>query len=143
MAVNQAKSLLFSERRREFDVGLNVISNAQFVVSAATIKSSMLRGQTAEMSSAKIYKLDSLSNNLESLSVKSQIEDFLPQGKHISSKKSFKNIKEFMAYLTLLYNRMNKLKPDASRPYVALEKRDEYQKLQNELKSATQSDILA
>lgn len=124
-------------------MGPNTINTAPFVATLATAKASLLRGQAANILPKKTYTQDIVSSNLESLSVKSQVEDFLPQGKHISSKKSFKNIKEFMAYLTLLYDRLNKLKPDASQPYIALEKKDEYQKLKNEIKIATQSDILA
>lgn len=124
-------------------MGLNTINNTPFVATLATAKASLLRAKTPDLQPTKVYKDDSLSINLESFAVKSQVEDFLPQGKHMSSKKSFKNIKEFMAYLTLLYNRLNKLKPDASQPYIALEKRNEYQKLKNEIKIATQSDILA
>jgi hypothetical protein len=78
-----------------------------------------------------------------SFSVTTPIEDYLPQGKHISTKKKFKNLKEFMGYMLLMYNRMKKIEDKSNGFFAPMENKAEYQKLKGEIQSLSKADILA
>lgn len=85
-----------------------------------------------------------------SFSVTSPIEDYLSQGKHVSSKKHFKNNKEYIAYLLLLDARMKKIEEKNNGQsggqgagfFAPLEDRAEYNKLKNEMSELTSANIL-
>ncbi len=89
---------------------------------------------------------DTISIDPKSFSVSSPIEDYLPQGKHISSKKHFKNNKEYIAYLLLLDARMKKIEQKNGNTvtgfFAPLESRAEYNKLKNEMSELTSANIL-
>lgn len=77
------------------------------------------------------------------LSVQSPIEDYLPQGKHISTKKSFKSLREYIGYMLLLSQKYDHLRPALGDMNVKLEDRKEFEALRDEIRTLSQSDILA
>ena len=89
---------------------------------------------------------DTVSIDPTSFSVTSPIEDYLPHEKHISSKKKFKNNKEYIAYLLLLDARMKKIEQKNGGAktgfFAPLENRTEYNKLKNEMSELTSANIL-
>ena len=78
-----------------------------------------------------------------SFSVQSPIEDYLPQGKHISTKKSFKSLREYIGYMLLLSQKYDDLRPALGNMDVKLEDRKEFAALRHEIETLSQSDILA
>lgn len=77
-----------------------------------------------------------------SFSVESPIEDYLPQGKHISTKKTFKSLREYIGYMLLLTQKYDNLRPALGDMNVKLEDRKEFAALRNEIRTLSQSDIL-
>lgn len=89
-------------------------------------------------------------------SSKSSLQDIVSlssaaQGERASSsktsdpktKKAFKNLKEYMAYVMLVYQKLAKIKPDSATGAVKMEDKAEFTKLSNELKSLKDVDILS
>ena len=77
------------------------------------------------------------------ISIESPIEDYLPQGKHISTKKTFKSLREYIGYMMLLSQKYDDLRPALGDMNVKLEDRKEFAALSNEIQTLSQSDILA
>ena len=76
--------------------------------------------------------------DISEFSVTSPVEDFLPQSRSkIDTQKHFKSLKEYIAYMLMLYDKIDKIKPMEGRQYVKLEDQTELQKLEKEFNDLT------
>lgn len=117
---------------------------------AGSVRSLDARSAVAERASRSVFSdiiqdkvtLSSSTTQAPAFSVTTPIEDYLPQGKHISTKKNFKNLKEYIAYLLLLFQKLDKIQTTTGSNFVRIEDKTEFAKLRNELDDLTQSDVL-
>ncbi len=120
------------------------------IVSPTILAQTPSAHSVAETSATSSSIADIVSIDPASFSVTSPIEDYLSQGKHVSSKKHFKNNKEYIAYLLLLDARMKKIEEKNNGQsggqgagfFAPLEDRAEYNKLKNEMRELTSANIL-
>lgn len=119
------------------------------MVSPTALAQKSLAQSASKTSFASSTIKDTVTIDPSAFSVKSPIEDYLPQsrddGNHISTKKKFKSNKELLAYLMLLDARMKRIE-EKGKAYggvgAPIEHRAEYSKLRNEMKELTSSIIV-
>ena len=75
---------------------------------------------------------DKITITPDSFRVTTSIEDYLPQARDLK-KKSFKSVKEYAAYLLMLYAQIRDLKPKSGELDVKIEDKKELQQALNEL----------
>lgn len=111
-------------------------------VSSATLYSKSANAVLISNPIAPEFSGDRISSTISEFSVTTPMEDFLPQGKHISSRKNFKTIKEYVAYMLLVYERMKQLEPKLGELTIKQEDKTEYLKLKHEISSLTETNVL-
>ncbi|HNQ91562.1 MAG TPA: hypothetical protein PKI93_01375 [Alphaproteobacteria bacterium] len=76
--------------------------------------------------------------DISEFSVTTSVEDYLPQSRpKVDTKKNFKSMKEYIAYMLMLYDKIDKLKPMGGNQYVKLEDKNQLDKLENEFNDLT------
>ena len=106
--------------------------------------------QTAERGRVQTTSPLSATQPIESLdkidigdfSVTTPFEELLPQSKEIDTKKHFKSMKEYIAYILMLHEKIDKIKPGVGPEYVKMEDKQLLAKLEGEFKDLTTSWIV-
>lgn len=109
-----------------------------YVAAPATDKFSGAKNTSASSLDNPLNKTISDKIDLSEFSVTSPVEDFLPQSRpKMDTKKHFKNMKEYIAYMLMLYEKIDKIKPMEGRQYIKLEDRLQLDKLEKEFNDLT------
>ncbi|MFA7277184.1 MAG: hypothetical protein WC043_10335 [Pseudobdellovibrionaceae bacterium] len=99
-----------------------------------------LRASRTELGAGTTQKASTTTSTTSSLiqagdfSVTTPLDDYLPQSRP-STKKQFKDNKDYIAYMLLLFMKMGKITPPEGRQFVRLEDRHMLQRLEKELSS--------